>query len=220
MGYQMTFLQRKDLLDVLYNNIKDRSKVLTSKKVTHVDHLDNGVLVHCEDGSSYGGDIVVGADGIHSKIREAMQEHMETTSPGSATKDMNSMSSSYNCIFGISYPVEGADIIGEGHRTYAENHSTLSFIGRGGRIFWFLFSKLDKTYHGKDIPRHTPADAEEQAKAFFKLPLTDTVNFNKVWEAREMFAFSPLEELQNEHWTADRFVCLGDAIHKVDPNQL
>jgi hypothetical protein len=31
-------------------------------------------------------------------------------------------------------------------------------------IYWFLFSKLDKRYFGKDIPRYTTADAEEASR--------------------------------------------------------
>lgn len=216
MGYKMTFMQRKDLLEVLYKKMKDKSKVLTSKKVTHVTHLEDGVVVHCEDGSSFNGDIVVGADGIHSKIRECMQEHKEKIAPGSTAAEENNLSSAYNCIFGISNPVDGEVTIGEGHRTYTESHSTLSFVGNGGRIFWFLFSRLDKVYHGKEIPRYSTADADEAAKAFDKIPFTDTITFDKVWKTREIFSFSALQEYQTKNWTVDRFVCFGDAMHKVN----
>lgn len=69
MGYPLAFLQRRDLLKVLSDRIPDSSKIHTSKKVSKVDHEDSGVVVHCEDGSQYAGDIVVGADGIHSAVK-------------------------------------------------------------------------------------------------------------------------------------------------------
>ncbi|KFY97499.1 hypothetical protein V500_02044 [Pseudogymnoascus sp. VKM F-4518 (FW-2643)] len=36
-----------------------------------------------------------------------------------------------------------------------------------------------------------------------------------VWERRTFANMSCVEESTNEHWTSDRFVCLGDSIHKV-----
>jgi len=217
MGYPLAFLQRRDLLKVLYDHLPDKSKVICSKRVSKVEHVDGGVVVQCEDGSEFSGDIVVGADGIHSSVRTLMQQHMELSNPGVTEKDRNGLSAEYNCIFGLGNPVEGIVHPGDSHRTYAKGHSTLSFIGRGGKLYWFLFSKLDKRYYGKDIPRYTIKDAEEGAKAFFNIHMTDTITFDKVWEQRTMANMSCVEESVNDHWTSDRIVCLGDAIHKVYP---
>lgn len=82
-------------------------------------------------------------------------------------------------------------------------------------LYWFLFSKLDKRYFGKDIPKYTTIDMEEAAKAFYNIHMTDIIKFDKVWEQRTFANMTCIEESQNEHWTGGRFVCLGDAIHKV-----
>lgn len=37
-----------------------------------MDQSEHGVTVTCEDGTSYQGDILAGADGVRSKIREEM----------------------------------------------------------------------------------------------------------------------------------------------------
>jgi len=70
------------VLQVLYDNIKDKRKVLTSKRVQKVDMTDNGVVVKTADGSSYHGDILVGTDGIHSTVREEMWKIAHKKSPG------------------------------------------------------------------------------------------------------------------------------------------
>lgn len=70
------------VLQVLYDNIKDKKKVLTGKCVQSVDMTKNGVVVKTTDGSSYHGDILVGADGIHSTIREEMWKIAHKKSPG------------------------------------------------------------------------------------------------------------------------------------------
>ena len=42
-----------------------------------VDHSSTGVTVHCTDGSHFAGDIVAGADGIHSTTRYEMWRHAD-----------------------------------------------------------------------------------------------------------------------------------------------
>ena len=93
--------------------------------------------MHCTDGSEYAGDIVVGADGIHRSVKKLMHQHIGLSSPGATKKDSNSASAEYNCIFGLGNPVEGDVNVGDSHRSYAKGHSTLSFIGRRRKIFWF-----------------------------------------------------------------------------------
>lgn len=48
--------------------------MLFNKIARNIDQLDSRVVVNCEDGLSYHGDIVVGCDGINSKasIRKLM----------------------------------------------------------------------------------------------------------------------------------------------------
>ena len=91
-------MRRRDLLKVLYDHISDKSKVLTGKECARIGYSDSGVLVRCEDGSEYTGDIVAGVDGIHSTVRRVMQQHNETLKPGATAKNSKSISAEYNCI--------------------------------------------------------------------------------------------------------------------------
>jgi 2-polyprenyl-6-methoxyphenol hydroxylase-like FAD-dependent oxidoreductase len=215
MGYPLAFLQRKDLLQVLFEQLPDESKVRTSKRVYKVDYSTAGVVVHCEDGSTHSGDIVVGADGVHSAVKPLMLQHVEESKPGSTKKDQNSVSAEYSCIFGLGNPVEGVVTPGDSHRSYSKGHSTLAFIGRGGMLYWFLFSRMNKRYFGNDIPKFSKAEMEEAAKAFYNIHMTDSITFEKVWATRTFANMCCVEEATNETWTSGRFVCLGDSIHKV-----
>lgn len=56
----------------MYGCLKDKKKVLINKRVAKIDMSDTGVKVTTTDGDTFSGDILVGADGVHSVVREAM----------------------------------------------------------------------------------------------------------------------------------------------------
>lgn len=68
-GYPVLFFERRQLVQILYDHIKNKDKVLTSKRVKSVEENDEGVTVTTEDGSVFKGDLAVGADGMHSALR-------------------------------------------------------------------------------------------------------------------------------------------------------
>lgn len=70
------------VLQVLHENIKDKTKILTKKRVERVEVTDHGVVVTTSDKSSYKGDILIGADGIHSNVRGEMWRLANEMSPG------------------------------------------------------------------------------------------------------------------------------------------
>ncbi|KAI9746304.1 MAG: hypothetical protein M1818_000015 [Claussenomyces sp. TS43310] len=218
-GYPPCFIQRRDLLKVLAECAPDKSKIQTSKRVNRIEHSDSGVTVFCEDGSSFEGDVVAGADGIHSAVVSQMRQHIEKQAPGLVDKDINGLSAEYKCIFGIANPVEGmSGVPGDCHRSYGKDRSTLTLIGDDRTIYFFLFQRLDKRYFGKEIPKYSKADMHRDVTKMYDVHLDSTVTFEMVWEKRTTAAMTPIEESQNQHWTRDRFVCLGDSAHKMTPN--
>lgn len=76
------FLDRQSVLQVLYDNIKDKSKVITEKRLAKVDMNEKGVLATMTDGSEFAGDVLVGGDGIHSTVRSEMWRLANERTPG------------------------------------------------------------------------------------------------------------------------------------------
>jgi 2-polyprenyl-6-methoxyphenol hydroxylase-like FAD-dependent oxidoreductase len=77
----------------LYEQLEDKSRILLEKKVVEIKHEGNEVVVRCQDGSEFRGDLVVGADGIHSRTRVEMQRYAEETGPrGLMDRDKSSKS--------------------------------------------------------------------------------------------------------------------------------
>ncbi|KXH54151.1 FAD binding domain-containing protein, partial [Colletotrichum salicis] len=71
-GYQCVWLDRQMLLQTLYDNLKHKDNVLPNKRVLGVEATESGVTVRTKEGSTYTGDTLVGADGVHSIVREEM----------------------------------------------------------------------------------------------------------------------------------------------------
>jgi 2-polyprenyl-6-methoxyphenol hydroxylase-like FAD-dependent oxidoreductase len=76
-------------LRALYENLKDRSKVLVNKGLADIKHEADGVTAVCEDGSSFRGDILIGTDGVFSKTRTKMWEFAEPYHPELVKRDRN-----------------------------------------------------------------------------------------------------------------------------------
>lgn len=68
-------LRRADLLDVLYRHLPNKHKVFkVGAEVIDCQLRDSGVRVYLEDNTIVEGSILVGADGTHSKVRQAMEK--------------------------------------------------------------------------------------------------------------------------------------------------
>ncbi|EED22462.1 long-chain-fatty-acid CoA ligase, putative [Talaromyces stipitatus ATCC 10500] len=63
LGYEMTFMERRRLLDILFQSIQDKSRVLFSKKVSKVSTAESFATITAADGSQVRCDFVAGADG-------------------------------------------------------------------------------------------------------------------------------------------------------------
>jgi 2-polyprenyl-6-methoxyphenol hydroxylase-like FAD-dependent oxidoreductase len=75
------------LLESLVGGIQDQKKLLVNKNITDVIHSADKVTVKCADGTTYDGDILVGADGVRSKTRQALWKIAEKENPMEVEKD-------------------------------------------------------------------------------------------------------------------------------------
>ncbi|RAK99276.1 FAD-dependent oxidoreductase [Aspergillus ibericus CBS 121593] len=216
-AYPFAFLDRRILLKILYEQLGlQQERVHLNKRVVRVGHVADGVVAHCEDGSVFAGDLVVGADGVRSTVLQEMRRQnaksiLDVGHRGSA------MQSEYSCLFGISNPVPGLHA-GDGHFTYAKGYSTLTVVGKDDRVFWFLFTKMSQSYDADHIPRFTEEDLQRHVARYGHVPISDTVPLSAVSERIQAGSLHALEEAFAPVWTVDRIACVGDAIHKMTPN--
>lgn len=90
LGYDVIVFPRPALYELLLAKIP-RHKISFKKKVLSVQETGTGVVVNCADNSSYEGDIVVGADGAYSAVRQSLYKQLEKQNklPASDAAQMN-----------------------------------------------------------------------------------------------------------------------------------
>ncbi|KAI1408058.1 FAD binding domain protein [Hypoxylon sp. FL1857] len=216
-GYGLLFFDRQQLLQILYDHIQHKERVLLNKKFTTANITDEGVNVTCADGSVFSGTLLVGADGVNSTVRNAMIALGNKLQPGLFDpKEQDSVPCYYKCSFGIAQHVPGW-VKGEQHIVYGRGRSQLVVSGPEDRVYWFLFEKLPETKYGKDIPTFTKEDEADFVKKNFDVPITETVTFGRVFSKRLSSTLTPLHENVYKKWFFNRIVTLGDSAHKPNP---
>ncbi|KAH0593199.1 hypothetical protein MHUMG1_08921 [Metarhizium humberi] len=216
-GFPLAFLDRQKLLEILHTSLPEDGKIHTNKRVVRIHHHDDRVIVEASDKSRYVGEIVVGADGVHSKVRAEMWRLAGSLDPGRIKEDEKGITVEYACVFGISSSHPGLTP-GQQISCFNNGRSILSVVGKCGRTFWFLFLKLDKRYAYGAAPRFSEKEAAFHCEKLRSEPFWGSVRFGDLWDRREVFNMTPLEEALFTQWHLGRMVCIGDSMHKFAPH--
>ncbi|KAG0339453.1 hypothetical protein BG000_002085 [Podila horticola] len=79
VGYPEYLISRPELYDLLWNQIP-RDRIILGKRILSFDQNEDSVMVRCSDNSSYHGDILVGADGAYSAVRQNLYRSLKESS--------------------------------------------------------------------------------------------------------------------------------------------
>ncbi|KAF9155767.1 hypothetical protein BG015_008697 [Linnemannia schmuckeri] len=103
-GYEYIVFSRPELYELIRHRVPEE-KVLMGKRVNEIRQLpeNGGVQVVCQDDSVYTADILIGADGAYSTIRQHMYKNMTEarTLPASDTEEL---AMPYVCMVGTTTP--------------------------------------------------------------------------------------------------------------------
>ncbi|ORZ04202.1 hypothetical protein BCR41DRAFT_426043 [Lobosporangium transversale] len=237
-GFHGTICTRKDLYDLLLRQIPS-SKVHLSKKMISFDQTtdSNVVTVQCADGSSYVGDILVGADGAYSTVRECLYKELEAqgTLPKGDSEPL---------------PFNSVLVLGTTNELSPEEFPELNSDESNPQIFlkhingvpytWIVFpmkgntfcwgvteylneysTKQEATSSDKDWG---PKGAEAMCNLSRDFPirggLHNTLTIGDMIDRtpKELISKVMLEEKVFDTWYGGRVVLLGDACHKMIPS--
>ena len=81
-------MERCKALETLHGHVKDKLKLHAQTAVIGYEESSEGVVVTTEDGKQHHGHMLIGADGIHSRVRKLMADKISSTDP-SLAKEIN-----------------------------------------------------------------------------------------------------------------------------------
>ncbi|KAL4918439.1 FAD/NAD(P)-binding domain-containing protein [Aspergillus aurantiobrunneus] len=213
-GYPVQWIDRAVLLQIIYGHIADRSKILTQKRVVSITRHEDEVEVATVDGSVFFGDMIVGTDGVHSRVRQEMFRHAEELGVEQEYAVEEKVPATYGCIFGTSSGLPG---IPRACLDFRVNRKSSTVLGSGpeDRTYWFFFKNLGRTFHDADIPQFGPNDLAKAAKEHWDERITSDILFSDLFKTRRSAIFTPLREFVYRKWHLDRMMIIGDAAHQM-----
>ncbi|KAJ6143847.1 FAD/NAD(P)-binding domain-containing protein [Penicillium samsonianum] len=212
IGYPVTFIERPKLLPIMVHRIQHIECVRTSARVISIEETDNHVVITTSSGLSATADMVVGADGIRSVVRD----HIDSSLPEKIGSADDYIGIGFSTVYGMSSPTEGI-APGERFAVYREQETIIGFTGKDGVVFWFVFENLNKNIPLSHAPRYTEAEAEALCQAVAHVRVTPLLKFGDLFKNRVVAVKIAVEEGVAKGWHTDRAVIVGDAACKTTP---
>ncbi|KAF9931911.1 hypothetical protein FBU30_009332 [Linnemannia zychae] len=230
-GYSNYVCSRPDLYDLLVSQIP-KSRIYFGKRVLSLVQGDNGVQIQTSDGGVYEADILVGADGGYSAVRQAMYERLKKKGLIPPT-DLEKMELNHATMVGVTNPLDlemypllkenkvfsRADwVIGHGPFTWSY------FSLPNNRIGWgfgtqILTEELQKENDTTRSSEWGPESTQGLCAQIqdYEVPIGGTMGDLIHQTPRDSISRMMLEEKLFETWYHQRTVLIGDACHRISP---
>ncbi|KAG0022377.1 hypothetical protein BGZ81_008549 [Podila clonocystis] len=227
-------VSRPELYNLLLSQIpKDR--IHLGKRILSFKQDNDGVLIQCSDNSNYVGDILVGADGAYSAVRQHLYKTLKVDKTLPASDDVP-LPFSCVCLVGQTSVLDPEEFPALQAATCQFNTvlgsanmcTWTTFTTKQNTVCWMVIQFLTKeTSKENDSFRNSqwgPEAAEAMAKEVrdFKVPggkdgtvLTLAAYLDKT--PKNLISKVMLEEIVFDTWYGGRTVLIGDACHKMNP---
>ncbi|KAF8930081.1 hypothetical protein BGZ58_008479 [Dissophora ornata] len=228
-GYDRILFSRPEFYQLLRSRVPAH-KIHLSKKVLSFQQNKDGVMVRLQDGTNVHGDVLVGADGAHSAVRQHLYKELAAQGklPQSDTREMLK---GYICMVGTTDPLDPAKYLGLdaprsdcnlfiGNSTSPFAWST--FTVPGNKICWNVVLQLDVSASEDEQFRNSEWSSDANRKM-----INSVCHFKTTYGTMgDLFDSTPeeqisrvfLEDILYETWNCSRTVIIGDAAHKVGEN--
>ncbi|KAI1138377.1 FAD/NAD(P)-binding domain-containing protein [Hypoxylon sp. FL0543] len=217
-GYGVRVTHRPHFIEVLYRNLPDGAKgrIKLRKRVVNVNVSDDGVSVECEDGTVEEGSIVIGADGVHSRVRQCMQALAEgKPPPDKSQKPKSPYVTTYRMFFG-NIPIPPGLERNVNLECASKRVSTQLLTGDSQA--WFgVYEALDKPT--SERIRYTEQDKLKLLERWGHLYMAPGLTVRDVHALhRGDTGMINLEEGKIDRWFWKRIVLVSDAVRKLEPH--
>ncbi|PRD19853.1 UNVERIFIED_CONTAM: nahG [Trichonephila clavipes] len=220
-GVGQSSVHRADFLSVLAESLAEGVATF-SKRVVSVEQANEEVKVLFTDGSSYTGDILIGADGIKSTVRDYVLDgsgsnlvspHFSGTCAYRGLIDSKSLRDSYR--------VAGIDehLVDVPQMYLGLDHHILTFPVKQGRLInvvAFVSDRGTPPMWPKDSPWVCSVSTEEMLKVFSTSGAAIRILLESIQEPT-CWALHDLDELPS--YVYGQTALIGDAAHAMLPHQ-
>ncbi|KAG0311381.1 hypothetical protein BGZ97_011902 [Linnemannia gamsii] len=223
IGYDRILFPRPELYELLFKQIP-KEKIRLAKKVMSFQQNHEGIMLRFSDNTTIHGDILVGADGAHSSVRQHLYKTLEKQGllPRSDTKHMNkgyiSLVGTTDALDPKKYPsltlpeAENSFIIGDKNTPY----TWVTFTVPGNKICWCIIVQLGLTEIADEQFRSSDWVPQQNQK------MMDLIRHFKTTYGTmgDLFDATPVERISKvyfedmlfETWNHGRTVLIGDGI--------
>ncbi|KAI1305591.1 hypothetical protein EDD11_004905 [Mortierella claussenii] len=214
-GYDVLIFERPKLYQLLMKQISP-SRITLNKKVLRTQEKEERVFIHCADNTIYEGDVVIGADGAYSGVRQSMYKQLKEQGL-LPLKDQEAISVCNVCMVGV------ADLNNPPFSTMRERFPQCTVVNvPGNRICWSTAIQLTDAEAKAQQFRNSewgPETNESMIKEFENELFPWGGRLGEIMNATPKNLISKvfLEEKMFETWYHGRTVLIGDACHKMLP---
>ncbi|KAG0331989.1 hypothetical protein BG004_001428 [Podila humilis] len=233
-GQYDRIISRPELHAILQGNIPSH-QIHMGKRVLSFTQNDKGVDVRCSDNSLYHADIIVGADGAYSAVRQIMYKDPEMASTIPAA-EKGALPFKCVCLVGQTIGLDPENFPHLDERfsqcnTVLSDSTMCSWITvttSQNTVCWMMIHFLDKQSYKRNDSFRTAEWGPESADALarevrdFKVPGGKNGNILTLGDYLDKtparyLSKVVLEEIVFEKWYHKRAVLIGDACHKMNP---
>lgn len=190
---------KTDLTRILHDLTKDDTEYVFGDSITTLTQDANGVLVEFERGTPRTFDLVVGADGLHSKVRELAF--------GPKARFTHPMGYAFATFSTANY----LDLDRAGRSHVAGDRSLNIFASNDNRDVRVMFM-----FPARDVPRNREAQLAAVHTAFEHVGWEAPAILKALPEATD-FYFDELSQITMPSWSTGRVALVGDAGYCASP---
>ncbi|KAG0207759.1 hypothetical protein BGX33_006653 [Mortierella sp. NVP41] len=233
-GAENRIIARPKLYDLLLRQVP-KERIHMSKKVQSTHQGGNGVLIRCSDGSEYEGDILVGADGAYSAVRQNLYAQLKKDKK-LPPSDSVPLPFTNVCLVGQTKPLTVEEFPDLENATCQFNnilskdkpYACMTFTTQQNTVCYAVVQYLNEETSKENDAFRQSEWGQEAATAMCKelchfpiisgseKPLTLGDLFD--WSPKEYISKVMLEEKVFKTWYHCRTVLIGDACHKLNPS--
>ncbi|KAG0041674.1 hypothetical protein BGZ83_001454 [Gryganskiella cystojenkinii] len=219
-GYNMILFSRPIMYQLFLNQISSE-RLHFNKKIVSIAQDENGVRIICEDGTTAQGDILVGADGAYSRVRQSLYEELakESLLPES---DKEQLTVGHVCMVGTTRELakDRYEALGEPYSRFERimmqgtSHSWSAATIPGNRVAWLMTTQLKTSSNASQDKNIEWGPAANEAMINevrdYPCPLGGTMGELIEMTPKDMISRVFLEEKLFETWAHGRTVLIGD----------